>query len=300
MKAIIFGASGQDGHFLYIKLKESNVDVLRVSRTSGDLLGDVSNLEFVESLIKRHKPDYVFHFAANSSTSHDILFENHLAISTGALNILESVKRHSCQTKIFLSGSAMQFVNNGLPIDESTPFEASSPYSISRIHSAYAGRYYREKLGLKVYIGYFFNHDSELRSERHINQKIAQFVMRISSGGSEVLEVGDIDVRKEFNYAGDVVEAVWLLVNQNEVFEAIIGSGRDYSIKQWIECCFMGLNKNWEDYIVVKKNFIPEYKILVSNPAKIMNLGWRPKVSFEELAEIMMRAKFINTRVSRR
>ena len=200
MKAIIFGANGQDGVFLSNLLKEKDIEVLGVSRSTGDFRGDIADNVFVEALIKNHKPDYIFHFAANSTTRHEALFDNHQAISTGTLNILESVRLHCPIAKVFLSGSAMQFQNENTPIDEQTPFEASSPYSIARIQSIYAGRYYRATFGLAVYCGYLFNHDSPHRSERHVNQKIVSAVKRIENGSNEVLELGNIDVEKEFNY----------------------------------------------------------------------------------------------------
>ena len=289
MKALIFGISGQDGYYLSELLQTINIKVLGVSRSQGDWIkGDVADFAFVEALIKTHQPNYIFHFAANSTTRHSALFDNHKAISTGTLNILECVRLHCPASKVFLSGSAMQFKNEGLPIDEQTPFEASSPYSIARIQSVYAGRYYRSAFGLKVYVGYFFNHDSSLRSERHVNQKIVCSVKRIANGSTEKLEFGNIDVKKEFNYAGDVVEAVWTLINQDTVFEAIIGSGDAHSIQEWVEYCFKKINRNWEDYVMINHDFIPDYKILVSNPELIRSIGWQPKVDFYKLADIMM------------
>src|SRR5205085_129762 len=144
-------------------------------------------------------PDYIFHLAANSTTRHEAVFDNHAAISTGAINILEAAYRHSFQSRVFLSGSAAQFENDGTPIDEDTPFAALNPYAVSRIHSVYAGRYYRS-LTLKVYVGYFFNHDSPLRTERHVNQKIALAARKIAAGSREKLEIGDASVKKEFNF----------------------------------------------------------------------------------------------------
>ena len=232
MKALIFGISGQDGYFLTELLRKKNIQIIGVSRSYGDLIGYVGDYSFVESILKHHQPNYIFHFAANSTTNHSALFDNHNAISTGTLNILECVRLHCPTAKVFLSGSAMQFKNKGVPIDEQTPFEASSPYSIARIQSVYAGRYYRSAFGLLVYFGYFFNHDSPLRSEKHVNQKIVSSVKRIANGSTEKLELGNIDVKKEFNYAGDIVEAVWVLVNQDTVFEAIIGSGDAHSIQE--------------------------------------------------------------------
>jgi GDPmannose 4,6-dehydratase len=287
MKALIFGIHGQDGQYLKQLLLQKGVEIIGVSRSSGDwILGDVSEFQMVENLVKKHKPDYIFHFAANSTTQHFALFDNHEAISTGTLNILESVRLHSPETKVFLSGSAMQFENIGQPIDEKTPFEASSPYSVARIQSVYAGRYFRDKFGLKVYVGYFFNHDSPLRSEKHVNQKIVSFVKTL---GESKLEIGDLSVKKEFNFAGDFVEAVWKLVNQTEIFEAVVGSGKAYSIEDWLDICFGSVGKNWQDYVLIKSDFQSEYEILVSNPALIKSIGWQPKTSIEELAEIMLK-----------
>ena len=173
MNVIVFGASGQDGYYLNELLQKQNINVIKVSRKIGDLIGNIADYSFVESIIKEYQPKYIFHFAANSTTHHRALFENHESISTGTLNVLEAVRLHCPATKVFLSGSAMQFKNEGFPISEQTPFEASSPYSVARIQSVYAARYYRDKFGLKVYVGYFFNHDSPLRTEQHVNQKIA-------------------------------------------------------------------------------------------------------------------------------
>ena len=248
-KALIFGASGQDGIYLSALFKSKGFDVIGISRRSSlGLMGDVGDYSFVRELIKDNQPDYIFHLAANSSTKHSLLFENHDTISTGTLNILESAYKHSPNSKIFLSGSGLQFVNNGVPISESDPFEASSPYSISRIQSVYAARYFRS-LGLKVYIGYFFNHDSPHRGEKHVNQKIVQAVKRIASGSKEKIVLYDIGVYKEFSFAGDIMNAVIRLVENNDIYEAVIGSGKAYSIADWIKICFNYYNMPWDEKI---------------------------------------------------
>jgi GDPmannose 4,6-dehydratase len=289
MKALIFGGGGQDGVLLSNLLRRNNITVVAVSRSSGDLKGSVADFSFVESLISTQLPDYVFHFAANSSTRHEALFDNHQAISTGTLNVLEAVRLYCPETKVFLSGSAMQFENQGTPIDEQTPFEASSPYSIARIQSVYAARYYRAAFGMAVYFGYLFNHDSPLRTERHVNQKVVSAVKRIAHGSKEKLELGNIDVRKEFNYAGDVVDAIWMLVNQNIIFEIVIGSGEAYPIRDWVAYCFDRINKNWEDFVVINSDFKSEYSELVSNPRLLKSLGWCPRVGFSQLADMMLK-----------
>ena len=292
MKAIIFGINGQDGYYLRQLLLNNNIEVIGVSRSNNLWLnGDISNTKLVEDLIKKHKPEFIFHFAAISTTQHKAVLENHNAISLGTLNILESVKNYSPKSRVFLSGSAMQFENKGVPINEQTPFKGSSLYSVARIQSVYAARYYRDGFGLKIYIGYFFNHDSPLRSDSHVNKMIASAVKRIAMGSNERLELGNINVCKEFSFAGDVVKAVWQLVNQDIIFETVIGSGAAYSIKEWTECCFEKINKNWENFVDVKTNFTPDYMILVSEPTLIHSMGWEPEVDFNQMVDIMMQVE---------
>jgi len=288
MKALIFGISGQDGFYLHSLLKEKKIEVIGVSRNNDNWIkAHVADQKAVTDLVKANQPDYIFHLAANSTTKHEALFENHETISTGSLNILEAVYKFSGHTKVFLSGSGLQFENKGLPISEKDPFEARDPYSVSRIHSVYAARYYR-RLGMKVYVGYFFNHDSPLRSERHINKKIAAAVQRIAGGSNEKIEIGDINTRKEFNFAGDVMNAVWMFVNQDLFFEAVIGSGKAYSIKDWVEICFKLKGMDWKPYIREQDNFTAQYDVLVSNPQLIQSIGWRPVVNINELAQMML------------
>jgi len=284
MKAIVFGAAGQDGIYLTELLKQENIEVVPVFRESSGSL--IHSYEKVSALIQDHNPGFIFHLAADSSTSHEVWQANHETISTGTLNILEAVKKFSPKTKVFLSGSGLQFENKGEPIKETDPFSATSPYAVSRIHSVYAARYYRS-LGIKAYVGYFFNHDSPLRTERHINKKIAEAAKRIASGSSEKLEIGDLKVRKEFGYAGDVVRAMYTMINQENVFEAVIGTGKAYSIENWIEICFARLGLNWKDHILPLQGFRSEYRILVSNPSTINLLGWRAETDINSLAKLM-------------
>ena len=290
---MIFGANGQDGYYLSKLLKLNKIDVISISRTSVLILGDVANFEFVENIIKDRQPSYVFHFAANSTTKHSALLENHASISSGTLNILESVKKHSPDAKVFISGSAMQFKNDGLPINENTPFHASSAYSAERIYSVYLSRYYREKFNIKTYVGYLFNHDSPLRSENHINQKIIKSAINIANGSKEKLFVGDFDVKKEFNYAGDIVNAIWKLVSQNDISEIVIGSGEAFSIQTWIEYCFKMAGLKWEEHVVKDENFIADYNVLVSDPTLLRSIGYIPSKDIFQLADIMLKSAYI-------
>ena len=287
MNAIIFGANGQDGFYLTELLQQQGYNVIGVSRNGGFLKTDITNFEAVQHLIAFHKPTYIFHLAANSTTRHDALFENHATIATGTLNILEAVKNVSLTTKVFISGSGLQFRNEERPIKESDAFEARDAYSVSRIQSVYAARYYRS-LGIKTYVGYFFNHDSPRRTERHMSKKITEAVKRIANGSNEKIIIGDITVIKEWTYAGDVVAGILQLVNQDQIFEANIASGLGYSIQDWVKVCFKIIGKDWQQYVVAEDNFKAQYRQLVADPSLIFSLGFKPMVSFQQLAEMML------------
>jgi GDPmannose 4,6-dehydratase len=287
MKAIIFGANGQDGFYLSELLAKKGLEIIGVRRSGNFLKTDIASFTEVSDLIKVHQPDFIFHLAANSTTNHKALFENHETISTGTFNILEAVRLHSPHTKVFISGSGLQFENKNNPIKESDLFEARDAYSVSRIQSVYAARYFRS-LGIKTYVGYFFNHDSPRRSERHMAQKIAATAVRVASGIEDKIEIGDMSVVKEWTYAGDIVEGIWVLVNQDTIFEANISSGLGYSILDWIKVCFKLIGKDYKHYIYQNNNYKAEYQQLVSNPSLINSLGFQPKVSFEALAKMMI------------
>lgn len=287
MKALIFGANGQDGYYLHQLLLKKGIESIGISRHGEWVKGDVSDYAFVSNIISTVKPDYIFHIAANSTTSHDVWLENHETICNGTLYILEAVKKNNLRTKVFISGSGLQFKNSGEALDENAEFAATSSYAVSRIHSVYAARYYRS-YNIPVYVGYFFNHESPLRSERHMSKKISVFAQKIASGINSLLEIGDITTEKEWTFAGDIVEAIWMLVNQEHVFECVIGSGMGYTIGQWLDECFSIINKDWKPYVILKPDFIPEYQRLVSAPHTIKAMGWCPQISFSQLAKVMM------------
>lgn len=287
MKALIFGANGQDGYYLHTLLQEQGVEVVGTSRSGDWVRADVAVRGDVEALMREHRPQFVFHLAANSTTRHSALFENSATIGTGTLNILEAVKTFAPACKVFLCGSGVQFHNTGKPLSERDSFEASSAYALARIHSVCAARYARS-LGLKVYVGYLFHHDSPRRQEHHVAQMIAGAVKRIAAGSRETLELGDVSVQKEWTFAGDVARGIWTLVGQDEVFEATIGSGLAFSIEQWLDECFALIGKNWRDHVTMCAGFTPEYSCLVSDPTTIRSLGWAPKVAFSELARLMV------------
>jgi GDPmannose 4,6-dehydratase len=289
MNALIFGAGGQDGFYMQQLCHELSIEPIGISKfpAAGCIQGDVSDYAQVEGWIKHYRPAYLFHLAANSTTNHQALFENHATISTGTLNVLECVRQHSPGAIVFITGSGVQFRNVGQPISEQDEFEARSAYAVARIQSVYAARYYRT-LGVRAYVGYLFHHESPRRTDDHVAKMISSAARRIARGSSEKIRLGDMSVRKEWAFAGDIVRGIFTLVNQENVFEATIGTGQAYSIQDWLEQCFRVLGKDWREHVDLEQAFTPEYHCLVSNPKTIRSLGWVPKMDFPGLASLMM------------
>jgi GDPmannose 4,6-dehydratase len=289
MKALIFGASGQDGHYLSELCRAEGIEPIGVSRSGAPVRGDVARRDEVLTLVRAHRPAYVFQLAASSTTRHEALFENHETISTGALNVLEAVRLAAPEARVFIAGSGVQFENHGAPLSERAPFAATSPYAVARIQSVYASRYFRT-LGIRAYVGYLFHHESPLRKPGHVAMKIALAARRIAAGSTERLEIGDPSVVKEWTFAGDVARGMLTLVRQEVVSEAAIGSGEARSIQEWIEHCFAAVGLDWRSHVDVPTGFVSEYPRLVSDPTTIRALGWSPEVRFDELAHRMTRA----------
>jgi len=165
--------------------------------------------------------------------------------------------------------------------------EASSLYAVARIQSAYAARYYRSR-GLRTFVGYLFHHESPLRKPSHMSMRIALAAQRIAREGHGRLEIGDTSVVKEWTFAGDVAQAMLRLLRQDDVSEAVIGSGEGHSIEEWLERCFSLAGLAWRDHVDLVPGFAVEYASLVSRPGRLRSLGWSPTVSFAELAEMLM------------
>ncbi len=286
MKALIFGANGQDGPYVAQACRTRGIEPLGVSRTGDGLRGDVADYASVEALVQEHLPGMIFHLAARSTTSHEALFENHATISTGTLNVLESVYRAGLPARVFIVGSGVQFLNTGSAISEDTPFAAGSPYAVARIQSVFAARYYRA-LGVRTYVGYLFHHESPRRSTGHISRDVVDAAARISGGSAELLEIGDLSTRKEWTFAGDVAEGVLTLVQQDKVHEAVIGSGETHSIEEWVQECFALRGLDWKRHVRKAEGFKAEYPVLFSNPGRMRSLGWKPRVTFHALAAMM-------------
>lgn len=286
-RVVILGASGQDGPYVEAVCRDRGAQVFGFSRRT-DPSCDVADFTSVERIIRGCQPDFVFQLAAESRTAHDALFANHGTIAGGALNVLEAVRLHAPHARVLLAASGLQFRNIGQPIHESDPFEATSPYATARIYATYLARYFRERMGVAAYVAYLFHHESPARSERHTSKKIAMAAARAGRHGGSTLELGDVNVEKEWAYAGDISEGMVRLILQDEVSECVVGTGEGHSIRDWLQACYGQVGLDWQEHVSLKPGFVAEYPRLVSNPATIRRLGWRPTLDFEGLARLML------------
>jgi GDPmannose 4,6-dehydratase len=249
---------------------------------------DVGDVTQVENIIGDYKPDYIFHLAAKSSTHHEAIHDNQKAIVDGTLNILESVKNHAPDCRVFLSGSALQFVRSNEPIDEASGLSNTSAYATQRNASLCLARYYREQCGVSAYFGFFFHHDSPRRGTHHLAQRIASAARRIKCGSNEKVDIYEPDASKEWTFAGDSMEAIWLLVRQNATHECVIGSGVAYTVGEWATACFEALGLEWQEHARLHPKTSERSLKMVSRPDRLRALGWSQKVSFSELAKLMV------------
>lgn len=283
-RAIIFGAGGQDGYYLNELLEREGLQVYALRRADCD----VGIQGYVAARISAIEPDYVFHLAATSSAKHDAMLDNQKSIVNGTLHILEAVRLYAPEAKVFISGSALQFKNDGSPITETDPFNDGSIYAAQRNASVHFARYYRDNFGMNVHVGYFFHHDSPRRPASNVAQKIAQAAKRIAAGSSEKIEIENLSFNKEWTFAGDTMEAVWLLVNST-VSEAVIGSGHAYSVETWAKLCFSALGLDFTQHVYAAGTGA-SHEMIVSYPTTIRSLGWIRRVPITELARMMVSA----------
>ncbi|MBT7901352.1 MAG: NAD-dependent epimerase/dehydratase family protein [Candidatus Marinimicrobia bacterium] len=296
--AVIFGGGGQDGFFLNKLLLSLDYQVIVFTHKDGKAGAslDVSDFDGVKTALIKYRPEIIFHLAARSSTRHEFILENHKAIVDGALAILEAVDRHIPNSKVFIASSALIFKNEGVPINENNELITDTAYSLARVEALHIARYYRMR-GRKVYVGFLFNHESHMRPAHSVVREVARGVVDIHFGLHESLSVGNAGVIKEWMWAGDAVDAIFSLVDQNDIFEACIGDGIGRSVHDYAIACCEVVGISLEEHIIEIPNYEAEYSALVSDSKKISSLGWTPKFNMKSLAKKMIEAEISSRRL---
>jgi len=312
-KALICGISGQDGAYLSQLLLNHGYEVYGTSRDAQ--ISTLQNLQYlgirdrVKSLsmsltdfrsvlqvLTQVQPDEIYNLAGQSSVS--LSFEQPVetleSIATGTLNLLESIRFLGKPIKFYNAGSSECFGDTfGLPADEETPFRPRSPYAVAKSTAFWQVSNYREAYKLFACSGILFNHESPLRHNRFVTQKIIGTACRIASGQIEKLILGNIDIQRDWGYAPDYVEAMYLMLQQEQPNDFVIATGKTISLSDFIAEAFGILGLNWEEYVISEQSLYRPTDITIScaNPSKAnQKLGWQATTGVQQIVQIMVEA----------
>lgn len=310
-KALITGVTGQDGSYLAEFLLEKAYKVIgMVRRTStvnfdrikhlqddielvyGDLLDQVSLI----AILQEHHPDEVYNLAAQSfvptSFEQPVLTGEFTAL--GVTRMLDAIRLVDKNIKFYQASSSEMFGKvREVPQNENTPFYPRSPYGVAKVYGHYIAVNYRESYELFACSGILFNHGSPRRGLEFVERKVARGAARIKLGLAEELRLGNLDAERDWGYAGDYVKAMWMMLQQPEPDDYVVGTGVTHSVRELCQVAFGYLGLNWEDYVVSDPKFFRPAEVdqLVADPRKAREkLGWKPTVSFEELVKMMVDA----------
>jgi len=305
-KIIIFGVSGQDGSYLAKLLlskgfkvygtsrdaevqKFSNLKILGIKERISVVSVAINDFGSVFQCIKNISPDVIYNLASQSSValSFSQPHETMESIELGTLNILESIRLYGKEIKFYNACSSECFGDTGeTKADEKTPFNPLSPYAVSKAAAFWTVKNYREAYGISACSGILFNHESPLRQDRFVTKKIINAAVDISKGKNKTLNLGNIDIIRDWGWAPDYVEAMWLMMENNISEDFVVATGISKSLKDFLSISFEYLNLNWKNYVSIDENLYRPTDISknIGNPNKIKKqLGWKAKYSFHEM-----------------
>jgi GDPmannose 4,6-dehydratase len=309
--ALISGITGQDGAYLSKFLLEKGYRVCGTYRRASivnfdrcDCLGikesidllsmDLTDLGSIIRVLEQVKPDEVYNLAAQSFVA--VSFEQPVTTGKitglGAVNLLEGIRLINPAIKFYQASSSEMFGKaQTIPQNESTPFYPRSPYAVAKLYAHWMTINYREAYNIFACSGILFNHESPLRGLEFVTRKITNAVARIKFGLERELRLGNMDAKRDWGYASEYVEAMWLMLQQPESDNYVIATGETHSVKEFVEMAFKHAGLDWQDYVVVDKAFFrpAEVDYLVGDYTKAKAvLGWEPKTNFKELVKIMV------------
>jgi GDPmannose 4,6-dehydratase len=315
-RALILGVTGQDGQFLANLLLKSNYSVLGISRNppnwKSNPLGllrpeyksvDVSKYSDIFGLIQVFAPDEIYNLSGESSVAKSFLTPEQTASSNvlGVLNLLNAVKEIGLQeqVRIFQASSSDMFGSSELQLNETSPLSPKSPYGVSKFLAHKICWQYREEFGLWVSSGILFNHESELRPQSFVFQKIIRSLVEISLGKRQFLELGNLEIYRDWGYAGDYVEAMQKTLQAENPRDYVIATGRLNSLKNVIEktCEILALDGDMDSFVKIDKSLIRPLDIERTwGDPKLAedSLGWKAMTTFEEIVEKMVRINLSN------
>jgi GDPmannose 4,6-dehydratase len=314
-RALITGITGQDGSYLAELLLDKGYEVIGMVRrssttnferiahlqdqvvldpytSSGDLLDEASLI----SILREYRPNEVYNLAAQSfvqtSFIQPVLTGEITAL--GVTRLLDAIRIVDPEIRFYQASSSEMFGKvQTVPQNERTPFYPRSPYGVAKLYGHWITVNYRESYDLHASSGILFNHESPRRGMEFLPRKVSHGVARIKLGLDEVLRLGNLDAERDWGFAGDYVEAMWLMLQQDHADDYVVSSGQTHSVRRFCEIAFGHAGLAWEDHVRVDERFMrpAEVDLLIGDATKAKDvLGWRPRTSFEQLVTMMVDA----------
>jgi len=315
--AFITGITGQDGSYLAEFLLDKGYEVHGLIRRSSTFntdridhlykdfhdpdarmylhYGDLSVSSHLVKLLYDIQPDEIYHLGAQSHVrvSFDIPEYTGDVTGLGTLRMLEAIRKTGIQTKFYQASSSEMFGTAPPPQSEKTPFEPQSPYAAAKVYAYYMVRNYRKAYNIFAANGILFNHESPRRGETFVTRKITRAAARIKLGLQDKLYLGNLEAKRDWGFAGDFVEAMWLILQEEEPNDFVIATGTSHSVREFAEKVFQKLGLDYTQYVEIDRRYFrpAEVDVLLGDSTKAQKqLGWEPNVSFDQLIDMMIKS----------
>jgi GDPmannose 4,6-dehydratase len=326
-RALITGITGQDGSYLAELLLAKGYEVCGLVRRSSSfnterldriyqdphvpdyrlrlVYGDLDDASSLNRALRTVKPDEIYNLGAQSHVrvSFDVPEYTASTVALGTLRLLESIRESGLDKSVrfYQASSSEMFGGAKPPQSETTPFEPRSPYACAKVFAHQLAQNYREAYGMFITCGILFNHESPRRGIPFVTRKITRTAARIRHGLEQKLYLGNLDARRDWGFAGDYVEAMWLMLQQDKPDDYVVATGESHSVREVLDISFGALELDWKKHVEIDPRYFRPTEVdhLHGDPSKAMRvLGWKPKVGFKGLIEMMVRADEEDVRAS--
>jgi GDPmannose 4,6-dehydratase len=316
-KALITGITGQDGSYLSELLLSKGYAVYGIIRRSSSfnteridhlyqdpheygarlrlVYGDLNDASSLNKIIRTVEPDEIYNLGAQSHVrvSFDVPEYTAEVTGLGTIRLLEAIRETGVRTKFYQASSSELFGNAPGPQNEQTPFQPRSPYAAAKLYSYWMTVNYREGYGLFACNGILFNHESPRRGETFVSRKITKALARIKLGLQDKLYLGNLDAKRDWGYAADYTEAMWMMLQQEQPDDYVIATGETHSVRDFLDEAFGYVKMDWRKYVDIDPRYYrpTEVDLLLGDASKARNiLGWQPRVKFRDLVQMMVDA----------
>jgi GDPmannose 4,6-dehydratase len=316
-KALITGITGQDGSYLAELLLEKGYEVHGLIRRSSTFntsridhlfqdphndnvrlhlhYGDLTDAAGMTNLIREIEPDEVYNLAAQSHVMVSFSMPTYTANvdAVGTITLLEAIRSSKISTKFYQASTSELFGSTPPPQSEKSSFQPRSPYAAAKLYAYWTAVNYREAYGLHATNGILFNHESPRRGETFVTRKITRAVAAIAAGSKEKLFLGNLDAIRDWGYAKEYVESMWLMLQQPKATDYVVATGVGATVRDFVEASFSRVGLDWKSHVEVDRRYLrpTEVDALIGDPSKIQTeLSWKAKTHWKELAELMVDA----------